>query len=232
MTREEYEPSAALPPVTAVVNRRTFLPQLAANRHVVHLGCVDERLTSARAGTGALLHEELSSVATSLLGVDISADGLALMASVVPGDYLAGDVESLSHLELPAACDIVLAPEIIEHLAAPGRFLSELRVYLERSGAVAYVTTPNCYSWSHVLRFALRRREWVHPDHRAIYSPVTLVRALDLAGLEARKLYAHAWRPRSGLTGRVVDVIDGALLRWNPWLAVGLIAEVVPKPQP
>lgn len=223
----EIETSRGLPPVAGVIDRRRFLPDMAAGKRVVHLGCVDEHLVEHRFGTGALLHEQLMQVTDALVGVDLSPTGLRLMRELLPGDYLEGDVHQLSALALPASCDLVLAPEIIEHLAAPGVFLDELRSYLVRSGATAIVTTPNSYSWTHNVRFALRRREWVHPDHRVVYSPTTLLRSFELAGLACTSLYVHAW-DRSRPRDRVLNLVDRGVLAWNPLLGVGLVAAVAP----
>jgi len=226
----EFEPSSPLPPVAGVVDRRRFLPRVAAGKRVVHLGCVDEHLTESRFGTGALLHEQLMHNAKELVGVDISASGLQLLRELLPGNYVEGDVHRLNALELPESCDLVLAPEIIEHLEAPGVFLDELRRYLVRSGATAIITTPNSYSWTHNVRFALRRREWVHPDHRVVYSPRTLLRSLELADLRCTNLYVHAWkRERRGLRG-LLGLVDRGILAWNPLLGIGLVAEVDAAP--
>ena len=213
------------PRIDGVVDRRRYLPQRASGLRVVHLGCVDEHLTRIRAGTGDLLHEELMAVAKELVGVDISKQGLADLSALVPGRYVQGDVEELSSLGLPEQCDLVVAAELIEHVANPGRFLTELRRYLAATGATALITTPNAYSWTHFVTFALRRREMTHPDHLCLYSPTTLVRALEGAGLEAKALYAHAWQGRAGAR-RLLSVLDAAVYRWNPLLAVGLVVEV------
>jgi predicted TPR repeat methyltransferase len=214
-------------PPAGFVDRRAFLPAQAAGRSVVHLGCVDEGLTRDRAGTGELLHEELTKVSSSLVGVDISEDGLRDLSALVPGAYLLGDVLDLSGLPLPERCDLVIAAELIEHLRAPSVFLEELRDYLERSGAVGLLSTPNAYSWIHWWRFALTRREDVHPDHLLLYSPATLQRALAAAGLRATRVWMHRW-PRSGWRRAPSRMLDRVVLAWNPHLAIGFVVEVVP----
>lgn len=192
----------------------------------MHLGCADERLTEARAGKGDLLHEELAGVASELVGIDLSAAALDTLARIVPGEYRVGDVEFLDEVDLPAECDLVVAAELIEHLGRPAAFLAGLRRYLDRTGARALITTPNAYSWTHFVRMAAGRREWVHPDHRCLYSPFTLRRTLELEDLVVRAFSVHAWdRPRRGRDA-LVHVVDRAVLRWNPWLGVGFVVEV------
>jgi predicted TPR repeat methyltransferase len=220
------EPTRTLPDVDEIVDQRRWIPLRASGLRVLHLGCVDEHLTEQRAGTGALLHEELAKVTSSLTGVDISESGLETMERLVPGVYLLGDIEALDQLDLPEV-DLVIAAEVIEHLGSPGRFLTGLRDYLDGTSAVALITTPNAFGWRAMTSFAFWRRETVHPDHRLLYSPVTLVRTIELAGLEVRSMRVHTWRAeRRGARQVVVSLIDAALLKWNPWLGVGLVFEV------
>lgn len=208
------------------VDRRRYLPERARGRRVVHLGCVDEHHYEDRADRGALLHGQLAATASELTGVDLSADGLAAMAATIPGRYVHGDVEELADLPLPEACDLVIAGEIIEHVPNPGRFLRSLETYLARTGATALITTPNSYSWLGFARFALSRRERTHPDHLLVHSPATLVRSLEAAGLEVVSLRAHRWDVGRGLRQRVRGAVDALVLRWDPWLCVGFVAEV------
>lgn len=216
------------PPCSGIVDRRRFLPERVEGMRVLHLGCVDDHLLEQRFGTERLLHAALAESGSEVTGVDISENGLEQIAAVVPGAYLHGDVEELSCLDLPDF-DVVVAGEIIEHLGRPGQFLEELRTVLERADASAIITTPNAYSWMGFSRFALRRREPTHPDHVALYSPVTLERALDQAGLEIVNFWAHRWTEGSKLRHRLRNIVDNTVLKWSPWLAVGLVVEVKPR---
>lgn len=215
-----------LPHVDGVVDRRQFLRERARRGAVVHLGCVDEGLTEQRAGTGNLLHQELAQVAKMLVGVDLSEVGIEALRAFVPGDYIVGDVEEMGSLPLPDRADLVIAAELIEHLGSPARFLTGLREYLVTSGATAIVTTPNAYSWEYETKFALGRREWVHPDHLCLFSPITLLHSLKEAGLRPIAFFAHSWQ---GEGSAVRSIVDRVLLRWNPLLAPGLVVEVQPE---
>lgn len=209
----------------SIVDRRVWLPEIARGRRVLHLGCVDEHETSARHGTGGLLHEQLDAVASELVGVDLSVDGLREIAGLVPGHYIHGDVEQLDSLDLPE-CDLVIAAEIIEHLGAPSLFLQGLHRYLVRTGATAVLTTPNAYSWRTLVAVALRRPDPVHPDHRLLFSLATLSRVLSDADLRVTRVAVHNWTHPTTWKGRVASAIDRAVLGWSPLLAVGLIVEV------
>ena len=214
-----------LPALAGVVDRRFFLPELAAGQRVLHLGCVDEGLTMQRSGTGALLHEQLAQVARDLVGVDISREGLELLESLVPGRYVHGDIETLGSLQLPP-CDLVIVAEVIEHLKNPHRFYCELASYLRGSGATAVLTTPNAHGWVNQLRFAATRKELVHEDHLLVYTPTTLARSLTTANLKPTAWWVHSWARGGSAGSRVRSLVDTAVLRWNPWLGPGLIVQV------
>ncbi len=212
-----------LPRCDGVVDRRTFIPQRAAGQRVVHLGCVDEHLTAARAGTGNLLHEELDAVASSLVGVDISKPGLDLLGEICPGSYVHGDVERLDELEFDDF-DLVVAAELIEHLGRPAAFLGHLRNLLERHNAEAILSTPNAYSWAAFTRFAKSGVEATHPDHRLCYSPATLEESLRRAGIRPTERFSHGWqRDGRSLRARAVGYADRVIQSRRPWLGTGLV---------
>ncbi len=222
----DYSPLQELPPLAGTVDRRHLIEASARDRRVVHLGCVDDRLTVERFERGELLHAQLAAVATTLVGVDINAEGIALLESRVPGAYVVGDVERLDEMELPTDAELVLATELIEHLGSPARFLGQLRHYLERTGATAIITTPNAYGWVSFLKMATRRREPTHPDHVLLYSPFTFAAALRGAGLELEQLWMHEWVREEGAGNRLRDAAAKVVRRWNPYLGVGLVAKV------
>ena len=219
---------AQLPECDGVINRRTFLPEKASGRRILHLGCVDEHLTASRVGTGDLLHEELTKTSTSLVGVDISKTGLEVIASLCPGEYVQGNVESMD-LSQFEDIDLVIVAELIEHLGSPAMFYENLADFLRGNGATAILTTPNAYYWSAFLRFSLAQHELTHPDHRLYYSPTTLEKSLSEAGLVIHERYAHAWTgrpkssPKSNAKNLLLDTADRLLYRNRPWLAPGLV---------
>lgn len=220
--------TAPLPHVDAVIDQRVYLPERCRGRVVLHLGCVDEGLTQERQGSGLLLHEELSRTAGELIGVDLSEDGIEVLRKAIPGRYIAGNIEEMDDLDLPAA-ELVVAAEVIEHLPSPGRFLDGLQRYLERTGATAIITTPCAYSWRALVTLVVQRRDRVHPDHLLVYTPVTFQRAMQQAGLRVigYRVHVGSKRERSRL-GRIAALADRVIVRINPFLAVGLVVEVEP----
>ena len=129
------------------------------------------------------------------------------------------DVESLP--EFSESFDVVVAGEIIEHLANPGRFLSSLAERLP--GAEVIVTTPNAYAARRYWRYLLGH-EQVHPDHVAYYSPLTLLEVLRRHGYAVQRLYAYCIdgaAPDVHWAHRAFERLGTAV---QPWTADGLIA--------
>lgn len=110
--------------------------------------------------------------------------------------------ELLPHAD--ASFDLIVATEILEHLATPALFLSECWRVL-RPGGVLYVTTPNVVDvrgraqalrgrspQSHLFGIGrtLRMNEWVH---RREYAPDEVGRLLEAVGFRVGDL--HTWTP-------------------------------------
>lgn len=103
-----------------------------------------------------------------------------------------------------ASFDRVVATEILEHLAAPGLFLSECWRVL-RPGGILHLTTPNVVDLrgrtaalrgrspqSHLFGIGrtLRMNEWVH---RREYAPGEVARLLEAVGFHVEGV--HTWTP-------------------------------------
>lgn len=158
------------------------------------------------------LHAQIARVARRLVGVDISESGVRRARELGYEDSYAGDVEELSAVPFPRLnYDLILVPDVIEHLANPGRFLAELRAILT-DGADFILTTPSALS-IRTLFYPLIRTEVVHPDHNFYYSPTTLATLLRKNGLATREiwLYSSVWAPNlrdeCSLKRRLVKIV-------------------------
>jgi SAM-dependent methyltransferase len=132
-----------------------------------------------------------------------------------------------------ASFDRIVATEILEHLAAPGLFLSECWRVL-RPGGVLYLTTPNVVDvrgraqallgrspQSHLFGIGrtLRMNEWVH---RREYAPDEVARLLEAVGFRVGDL--HTWTPSRGEGGRGAGGWLGPLLNRLPGLGGTIFA--------
>jgi SAM-dependent methyltransferase len=185
-----------LPKAKFVGSRNEKILRLCAGKTVLHLGFVDEGLLEDRLRERSWLHARLEQVTRKLVGVDISEEGVNRAKELGYEDCYVGDVEKLSAVPFPRLdYDIVLVPDIIEHLANPGLFLAELYQIVTNS-VVVLITTPSALSIK-TLFYPLVRTEVVHPDHNFYYSPTTLPTLLGKHGFEIGDiwLYSSLWIP-------------------------------------
>jgi SAM-dependent methyltransferase len=185
-----------------VEDRAVWLEQLCATTgpgEVAHLGCADSPYTEELLAAGTLLHCRLVRAAV-VTGFDVDASALALVAAQLPDQrFVLADVTA----ELPdterGRYDLVLAGEVLEHVANADSFLRGAGALLTPGGRLC-LTVPNACCPKIGLR-ALAGRESVHPDHRVYYGPRTLERTLNGAGFELDGI-ASCFAPLAGHAGK------------------------------
>jgi SAM-dependent methyltransferase len=124
-------------------------------------------------------------------GVEIAAEGVAYARDTLGLDVTRGDFLDLP--EEPAAHDVICLWDTIEHLAEPVRTVEKIARWLRPGGYVA-ITTGNIAS----LVSRLRKERWrlIHPPtHVTYFSPATLSRTVERAGLRVRRISSVGfWR--------------------------------------
>jgi trans-aconitate methyltransferase len=226
-----YTPLERLP-IRRPVDRLSYLEEACRGLRVLDLGGWDET-AAAKRGSEDWLHGRLARVAASVLGVD-SAEGLPSDgARTGPNSRIVrGDVYRLETLVDPAAVDVIVAGELIEHLPDTLRFLQGVgRLF---AGRRLVLSTPNATSLTNVL-LGLVRRENNHPDHLQVYSYKTLNTLCTRAGFQAWEILPYHMRYSEMI------LRSGGVRRWGvrgaeamvnlgeaafPFLAGGLLADV------
>jgi predicted TPR repeat methyltransferase len=212
-------------------------------KRVLHLGCVDSGLTAERLQTGRLLHGRLREVAAELWGVDADADGIDLLRRHGFDHLLVADVCALR--DEPALAgrrfDLVLAPEVLEHVVNSGLFLANVHDLLSSDGELI-VSVPNAFRVETILGL-LQGAERVHPDHVYWFSHHTVTNLLRRAGFEVLEVFTYSfedyapptdsggpWHSCTGMRwrlGRVKTLPRRLLIRWlyscTPFFADGII---------
>ncbi|MBI2933102.1 MAG: class I SAM-dependent methyltransferase [Planctomycetes bacterium] len=150
---------------------------------MLHLGCADWPFTARRIGEGALLHKELAAVCARLIGVDLSAEGIAMLRSHFPEWEL--NVADACVFVPSEPVDAVVASELIEHLENPGMLLRTLASWVTPTTRLI-LSTPNAYSLKGASR-ALCGREYAHPDHVVHFSTTTLTQLLRRTGWQVQE---------------------------------------------
>ncbi len=164
-----------------------MLTEVVRGRQAVHVGFVDE-LMASKIAAGVWLHARLAGTAASIVGLDVDVHGVDAARAEGYEAYVvdAQSAAAVRALGLERA-DVVVAPEVIEHLDAPGAFLRAMHELADE----LVLTTPNAYR---LLNFVapLSGCELVHPDHTAWHSPATLRRLCENSGWNVvRMAYYH-----------------------------------------
>lgn len=146
------------------VDRLSVLAKLCAGQRVLHVGCADWPITDPRTS----LHVALEPVCAQLDGFDVQEEAMAALAPYVKG-RLTSRLE-----ELTGEYDIVLVPEVMEHVGNVETFLKQL----DAIDTSAYLlSVPDAYQCRNRHFDYVRETgtfvEVVHPDHNCWYTPYT-----------------------------------------------------------
>lgn len=87
-----------------------------------------------------------------------------------------------------ASCDIARLVHVIEHTTDPVAVLSAVARKV-RPGGIVHISQPNFPVFA-PLPAALELPDSVYPEHLHFFSPISLARLLDSAGLEVRRLFS------------------------------------------
>jgi 2-polyprenyl-3-methyl-5-hydroxy-6-metoxy-1,4-benzoquinol methylase len=170
-------------PITRRSERKLdWFLDLCRDRSVLHVGCVNSPFVEH----GKTEHAKFASVASQIDGCDIDIEGLCQLKEVVAGRYFSKLQEVI---EAGFEYDIVVASNVLEHVANPATFLSQL---FRVPASEILIVVPNALTFKGEYDPDIGAfREWVHRDHLCWYSPYTLLQTIrpHLAGAEEVALH-------------------------------------------
>jgi 2-polyprenyl-6-hydroxyphenyl methylase/3-demethylubiquinone-9 3-methyltransferase len=164
-----------------------------AGRRAIDVGC----------GAG-LLAEPLARLGAEVTGVDAAPENIAAARTHAAGSGLAIDYRcgEIGALDLGAPFNLVLAMEVIEHVADKPAFVAALTRLLAPGGLMV-LSTPNRTARSRVMMVAGAERLGLIPvgthDWDDFIMPDELSALLRAAGLAPRPPQGIAWGPVRGL---------------------------------
>ena len=170
-----------------------------APRRALEVAAGDGRLAAvlARAGCEVVLND----LRSELLAESLACYGVSDVVRVVPGNLFDLSREALGRF------DLVLAREVIEHVAHPDRLLAHLAGFLEPGGHLL-LTTPNGLharnklpTFSEIGDPSALEPEQFQPDadgHLFLLTPAEIAALAASAGLEVERLGAFGTPLTSG----------------------------------
>jgi 2-polyprenyl-3-methyl-5-hydroxy-6-metoxy-1,4-benzoquinol methylase len=220
-------------PKARLVDRDRFLLDYARGKSVLHIGmggCVDDDAATGEFIAGDLaksFHGRLSSVARSIIGIDINPKTIEAMRQAVPGNYAVCDVTSSNFVSEfgDRKFQVVVFGDVIEHLDNCKTALQNLRSVMTEDG-ILMVSTVNAYSFDAVLKMMVHY-ESVHPEHTAYFSYSTLRRLFEMNSLEIIdfKYYTHKRIEKFGsLTFWLSYRFSSLFVSVFPQYAMGVVA--------
>src|SRR5215813_12674417 len=164
-----------------------------------------------------LLHKQLMKVTEpyKLWGLDLSEEGVRILHTMGIDYVIQGDVEKIPKELQEERFDIILAGEIIEHVANPGLFLSNLIPVMDKTTELV-LTTPNAFSFKGFLHSMLHQ-EKVHQDHNYYFSYYVLKQLLEKFGLKCKEIYYYQEIEGNGLSKFFDKVISFVTLVSPVW---------------
>lgn len=163
------------------MNRLDVFAALCAGKRVLHVGCADWPITDPATS----LHIGLEPHCAALDGFDVHLEALEQLRPHVRGSLFS------DFSEVRDAYDVVLVPEVMEHVPNVAEFLAQLEA-----------VEASCYLISVPDAFQCRGRhfdyvaetetfvEVVHPDHNVWYTPYTFANTIrKYSGLNVEKLW-------------------------------------------
>jgi 2-polyprenyl-3-methyl-5-hydroxy-6-metoxy-1,4-benzoquinol methylase len=221
-----YEPIRIFDPEGTIgldLDRTGYLIREVAGKSVLHVGCADYPITEQRISEGTLLHEHLAGSAASILGVDLSSEGIEILRRHGFADVELMDAEQLM---LTDRYDLIVAGDIIEHMSNPGRFFAQVGGLLKPGGEMI-IGVPNAYSFN-IVKYVLTGREPTHKDHTFFFSPKTLAQLCARFDLLPVKL-CFTTQPKGRHESMPFIALRSVLLRAARRLAPSFIMHFRPR---
>jgi len=160
-------------------SRIEIVRSLCEGRRVLDVGCVAHEL--GRMHSDKWLHRHLVEVSASCLGVDYDAAGVAGLVALGFDCRVADVTGGPEQVADRGPFEVVVAGEVIEHLASPQALFTFAAAVLEPGGRLV-VTTPNPYA-----RWRARAGQigYVHDnvDHVLLAFPSGIVEFAERTGL-------------------------------------------------
>ncbi len=163
------------------LGRLDVFASLCAGKRVLHVGCADWPITDPATS----LHIGLEPHCAVLDGCDPHGEALAQLRPFVKGRLFADLAEAIGNY------DVVLVPEVMEHVPDVEGFLAQL----EAIDAQCYlISVPDAFQCrAHHFDYIAESEtfvEIVHPDHNVWYTPYTLANTVQkYSGLKVERMW-------------------------------------------
>lgn len=168
-----------------VIHRIDEIVSICSGKKVLNLGFVQHKNWKDRMEKGLWLHQKITDVASSIVGIDLLDDEIAQINKVLGQSNISGDVTSLESVVLGDKYDVIVCGELIEHIDNPGAMLEGIKRFMKDDSELV-ITTPNAFSesWVRMAWGGKEGKDFLNKQHVCWYSFHTLKQLLERHGYE------------------------------------------------
>ena len=187
---------------------RLILKEMHPNDNVLDVGCVNEPMgPMGEEQDHDWLHRLLCLKAKHVKGTDL-LESEVMRLQQMDYDVVVADAETM---RLDERFDVIVAGELIEHLANPGMFLDRARDHLKSDGKLI-LTTPNVWRIINFVGVAIKKLP-LHRQHTCFYDRKTLTQLLERHAFRIEKFEFVTVSPRRRFTVFLSSVAGNLLYR-------------------
>lgn len=200
------------PNIEYIGDRISFVVNYSKGKSVLHIGCADpENIKNDEILKESHLHYLLLTQASEVYGVDLDEKSLQLLKGKyqIPNLFI-GNAQELENLPFERTFDLIIAPELIEHIDNPGMFLNGVKRFMHEESNLV-ITTPNAFALKTWI-WGMLKRECVYPEHTLIFHPSGLRFILALNGLVCNKMYSATYDLYTRPSGTLRNLLANKLL--------------------
>jgi len=187
-------------PCAKMVNNHEFYCSIVHGKSVLHVGCTDHKeIIDIKIKRHEFLHLKLMEYAKIVHGIDINKKAIEYLCT----NYNINNIYycDITQTSLPDTLlpfyDIILIPEVIEHVLDVGSFLRAVKRFMVPQSWLI-IGTPNGFKL-HNLFTVLKGYEEVNPDHKYYFSYATLKSLIEALGFAIEKWYIYICNPHRDL---------------------------------
>ena len=180
-------------PKTSRVKRKKLLIDEIKGKDVMHIGCTggllgddNEEIHIRKYNKLNDTHYLLSKSAKKISGIDISKKKIEFLKSQGFDDLYTYDICD-PNFNLNKKYDVILFPNIIEHLENVGYALKNIKSMMNEDSKLI-ITTNNAFDILVIIKLFFNY-ESVHSEHTSYYSYSTMKRSLEMSDLKINNFY-------------------------------------------
>jgi glycosyltransferase involved in cell wall biosynthesis/2-polyprenyl-3-methyl-5-hydroxy-6-metoxy-1,4-benzoquinol methylase len=176
-------------------SRLDVLADLCRNKKILHIGCSDHLpLIDYKIKENIWLHGILTKNANKVLGIDINMEALDYLKQKGVNNVIYGDITLPNNKNIKSEnWDYAVFAEVLEHIDNPVEFLRNIKNNYQDNISHCVITVPNAFGLPFVNNAILRGEERVNPDHKYWFTPYTLWKVINEAGLEVEMIDTCAY---------------------------------------